>query len=176
MSIEEAADEYFNQTMRYEDKEDHAKAIECLECALSIEPKHNQALVALGDIYTLHGTEIGLSEEDACKIALTYFDRMLDMEPRHAETWASKGLALLYLHQPEEALFAAEQGIKVLPERIGYGMTFATIYINTVEALYHRKICALIELDRKVEARAVFDDIIAQYPDSIYLNWMRRRF
>jgi cytochrome c-type biogenesis protein CcmH/NrfG len=53
------------------------KAIELFTRVLELEPAHQEAMMALAKVFT---------EEGRCKEAMTVVDRLLKMDPKHADT------------------------------------------------------------------------------------------
>jgi tetratricopeptide (TPR) repeat protein len=170
LSIEDAADFHHDRACELLKRERHKEAEQHLLAALEIEPRHLQALIYLGDIYTLCGDELGMESTAACQAALDCYDRALAIEWKLAEAWAGKTLTLFYLDRPEDTLAAAESGLFVLPLCVGYGMTCPDIHTNVAEALFDRKVRALLELGRPSEARQALTDGLAYCPGSAFLS------
>lgn len=171
MFAEEAGEFYYwraQDLMR--DGTNCVQALSYAQAALEIDPGHVQALILVGEIHTLCPDELGLDTATSYAIALEHLNRALDIEPRHAEAWGDRGLTLIYAQRFEEALDAAERGLSVLPLRIGYGMSYQPVYTNVAEALFDRKVGALLGLGRSEEARQALTDGLLHCPGSKYLS------
>ena len=127
-----------------------------------------ELLILIGDIYVLRYEELGMSEEEACGLALDYFERAIQIEPGLADAWAGKSLALKYLRRHGEALQAAEEGLKVLPRR--QGIYADELYTNIAESLFAAKVTALAGLGRAEEAREALSEGLGHCPGSSYLS------
>ncbi|MFN3653620.1 MAG: DUF3856 domain-containing protein [Armatimonadota bacterium] len=152
------------------------QAWRCLLEALQIEPDHLEALTLAGDLALLEWDDIDCPEirdaKTGCAIALSYYERALAIEPRHADPWAGKALALVWLGRFEEALAAAEKGLEVLPLRLG-DLESPEVYQNVAESLYSDRAQALRGLGRWDEALATLDEGLRLYPDSRLLRGYR---
>jgi tetratricopeptide (TPR) repeat protein len=170
MSIEDRADdEYWHAGRLLSQGKTRLAYLRLLE-ALEINPSHEQAAILLGEMFLWHHDELQAEMPIAHAKALELFEEVLRREPRHAEAWSQKGLALLYLERYEEALEAAERGLEVLPSRVGYAMSGSDVYTNVTEALYDRKIRALLELERRAEAFDALSEGLRACPESEYLT------
>ncbi len=169
MSIEDDADFHFWRAFHLFDEQPR-KALAHLEATLAHEPNHQQALVLLGELYTLRAEELGIEPAVADQTALGYFEQVLVREPKHAEAWSRKALTLLYLDRPEEALLSAEHGLSVLASRVGYGMEFGPVHTNVAEALFDVKIRALLDLGRSNESRQTLFAGLIYCPGSQFLT------
>ena len=156
MSIEEEADYHCQRGSRLMSEERFEEARAHLEAAL-------------------YGVDMGMDEQAACLVALSYFDRALASQPNNADALASKGLALQYLNRPEEALALAEYGLSVLDQGVPSAMCSPDFYTNILEALVDRKVNALIELQRVAEARQALAWGLSLRPQSIYLNRLTKK-
>jgi tetratricopeptide (TPR) repeat protein len=171
MSIEDQEDDEYLQAEMLSLESGSARAARSLVLrVLERNPDHVQANILLGELFLLRDEELGMDRLSACAQALELFEGVLMREPRHAEAWSQKALALLYLERFDEALDAANSGLEVLPLRVGLAMSGSGFYTNIAEALYDRKVRALLDLDRRPEAFAVLSDGLAACPESEYLT------
>ncbi|MHB1000416.1 MAG: tetratricopeptide repeat protein [Armatimonadota bacterium] len=168
--MEEAAEFYYWRAHDLSDRTNCIQALSYAQAALEIEPGNVEALVLIGDIHTLFPDALGLDTAISYKSALEYLDRALDIEPKHADALGAKALTLIYTQRFEEALDTAERGLFVLPLRIGYGMNHDSVYTNIAEALFDRKVRALLGLGRDNEARQTLSDGLLHCPGSKYLT------
>ncbi len=141
-----------------------------LQLALARSPKHIPSLVLLGELYLLRDVDTGLSEDTRDQIALACFERALECEPRHAEAWSCKALALLYAGRHSEALAAADTGRDAVASLVGQGMTNAEIRLLVRERLWDVRILALIGLERFDLARRSLEDGLHDCPQSTFLS------
>ena len=170
MNIEERADrEYWYATRLVSEGKVHAARARLLE-ALDISAALQLAAIKLGELYLFKYEELGIEQRYADGEALKLFEKVIQREPRHAEAWSQKALALLYLERFTEALEAAGSGLAVLPLRVGYAMTGPDVYTNVTEALYDRKVRALLELGRRHEAFTTLSEGLRACPKSEYLT------
>jgi len=148
----------------------YKEAFSIIELALEDDPECVPILALAGDVNLLYSEELGLDSRVADLIALDFYNRALALEPQDVDVLNGKALALLYLGRPDEALSVAEEGFSVLPLRVGYAMTHPDVYRNAEEALFDRKIRALLALGRRDAAREVFADALEKYPKNEYLT------
>lgn len=135
---------------------------------LQANPEHLELLTLAGDIYITSHEDLGMSEEEACELALDAFLRAIKLEPGLVEAWEGKSRALVHLGRYQEALCAAEEGFKVLPMRIG--IPNDEIYTNVAESLFDHKVRALLSLGRNEEAREALSEGFRHCPGSSYLS------
>lgn len=165
---------YFDQALRLSTEPRLEEAISYVSAALESNPYHLQSLVLAGDIYVLHYDDLGMNEDTACKMALDFYERAIHVERRLAEAWEGKARALVHLQRFGEALCAAEEGLKVLPMRIG--IENDVIYTNIAESLFEDKVQALFNLGRREEARKTLSEGLQYCPSSSYLSHLIDQF
>lgn len=168
-SSEDSADYYCDRAFHLFD-DDPLLALENLEAALVAEPCHLRALNLAGELYLFEYEALGRPQVEADEIALEYFERALAYEPRFAEAWSGKSMALFYQEEDEAALEAADQGLAVCPLRIGFGMSSDDFFTNIAELLHNIKVKTLVELGRSEEAREALAVGLAQCPGSALLT------
>lgn len=174
LNREETADHNYRRALALLREGNPTDALSLIYEVLNIEPRHMLALILAGEIYL--DKDMNLDPPAAYSTAIGYFNRVLAVEPKYADAWSGKALALLYLEKPGQALDAAENGLFVLPLRIGYGMMSADVYTNVAEALFDRKVCALLSLGRKSDARQALYDGFEHCPGSEYLSRLVKEF
>jgi hypothetical protein len=152
------------------------EALAELQAALSEDPGHVGSLILTGEIHLLYHEDLGIELEAACRTALAYLDAALRLEPMNAEAWAAESLAFLTLSDPEEALLAAEWGLSVLPYSEGSAMQAEPVRRHVAEALYDRKVSALLDLGRQSEARASLAEGLQVCAGSTYLTLLIDEF
>jgi tetratricopeptide (TPR) repeat protein len=143
--------------------------------ALALDPDHLDANILAGDLWVTYWDDIGYEDHSECsaaEVALPYFDRALEIEPRHSDAWSGKSRALRRVGRFEEALAAAETGLATLPDRVDY-LSSSEVYRYVAEELYEGKVKALLELGRREEARRALEEGLGLYPDSWYLKDIR---
>jgi tetratricopeptide (TPR) repeat protein len=168
-SIEDSADFYFNRACTLFD-DDPVLALKNLATTLEYEPNHLQALILAAELHLYGPESLGLAEEAALHIANEYLNRALAHEPRHAETWSVKAIVLFYQQKDKPAIEAADQGLSVLPLRIGFAMQSDAVFSNIAEALHNVKVKALLELGRPEQARLALAAGFAECPQSALLT------
>jgi tetratricopeptide (TPR) repeat protein len=149
---------------------DLRKAWLTVEEALGLDPNHVNANVLAGDLRCTESEVLNpeLSQVQAAALALPYYERALQAEPRHADAWSGKSCALGHLSRHAEALTAAESGFAVLPLRVGYHWSYE-VYRSVAEELYEGKLRALVALGRREEALQTLAEGLSRYPERTYL-------
>ena len=143
-------------------------ALDYLEEALEADPLCYEALVNVGELYNHSCQKLGLSEEEGAHRALPYFDRAIAAQPDLSEAYASKGLALVYLNRPEEAIACIDLGLARLDERPTTDIP-PDVWVNIGESLYRIKAVALKELGQVAAGRQVLAEGLQRFPESEYL-------
>ncbi len=88
---------YFNEI-----NNDHARAIDCYDQSLQINPKNACAWNNKGS---------SLFSLGRCEEALTCFDKSLELDPRHVNAWNNRGNLLSTLHRYGESLICLDKAL-----------------------------------------------------------------
>jgi tetratricopeptide (TPR) repeat protein len=145
-------------------------ALSYIEEALDADPRCYEALVFAGDIHsTSAGAELGLPEREAARVAVSYYDRAIQIQPDHAEAYAEKIVPLLDLEEYQAAIECADQGLKLFDARPTTDCP-ADVWTNIGESLYGRKSLALKRSGRTAEGRHVLEEGLSRFPGSWYLT------
>lgn len=90
--------------------------------------------------------------------ALSGLDALLRRDPRHAEAWVQRSLALILLARNDEALASADRAVKLMP-----GHPNAHSYRGS----------ALLQLGRTAEALSAYDRLLALAPKAAVAHYNR---
>ncbi len=157
-----------------EKKRDWRAVIRSLNNVVSLDPKHVQARIKLGNIYLLGG--------DNTK-ALEYSDAALALAPENAEVQALRAAVLFKLNDYQRAKDAANKALEINPKNVGAAIVLAAgrmksgdakkalEYIETSLALNNSdiglhlfKIRALEVLKKPQQIETAFQKLIELYP------------
>jgi tetratricopeptide (TPR) repeat protein len=171
------ADEHLRQALHFSHgpDEDLPAAWRHICRALELDPNHASASVFAGEMWLYDYDRIGCgehAERSGAEAALPYFDRALEVEPLHAEAWGCKAHALCRLERYEEALAAAEAGLKALPHGVDH-LWYPEVYPFVDRELSDAMVNALVGLGRRAEGLRVLDDALSRYPGHPYLDGLR---
>jgi tetratricopeptide (TPR) repeat protein len=145
--------------------------------ALDADPQCYEALVFAGDLYTHSrwGLDLALSEEDAARMAISFYDRAIQVQPDHSEAYAEKILPLMDLDEYDAAIECADHGLKVFDSRPTTDSP-PVVWTNFGESLYRRKALALKYSGRTGEGRRVLNEGLTRFPGSEYLTMAVDKF
>jgi tetratricopeptide (TPR) repeat protein len=139
--------------------------------ALDADPQCYEALVFAGDLHShsRYGPDLALHEQDAARIAISFYDRAIRAQPDHAEAYAEKLIPLSVLGEYETAIECADHGLKLFDIRPTTDSP-PEVWKNIGESLYRRKALALKDSGRTVEGCRVLEEGLSRFPDSEYLT------
>jgi tetratricopeptide (TPR) repeat protein len=139
--------------------------------ALDADPQCYEALVFAGDLYSHSrlGADLTPHEHDAARMAISYYDRAIRVQPDHAEAYAEKLIPLSVLGEYDAAVECADQGLKLFDARPTTDSP-PEVWMNIGESLYRRKALALKDSGRTAEGRRVLGEGLSRFPDSEYLT------
>lgn len=170
MTSEDGVDSHFWDAVHLMDDDDIVHALAHVNTLLALEPDNVQGLMLAGEIHLLYHDELSIETGEASRLAMGYFRRVTSRLPGHAEAWGAIALSHLYLNESALAVEAADRGLASLGSAIGFGMTFEPIRENVAEALYDRKIRALIELGKLDDARQALREGLSCCQGSEFLS------
>ena len=98
-----------------------AKAIECYDRSLELEPKHAQTWTNKG---------VCLAALERRQEAIECHDRALALNPTFADAWNNKGTALVDLEQPEGAVVCFDRALNLNPQYAEAWANKATVLRN----------------------------------------------
>lgn len=170
MSISDEVLFHYERARDLYDEERFREALSHIQAALELDPEHALSRILMGDLYTFANEDLGLEPKLAFEEALTCYSRVIAAEPQYAEAWDGAALVLLYLGRPAEALLHAQEGLRVLPLRIGDCLENAEVYANVEVALYDRVVRAHLDLGNRNEAREALYEGLRLHPSDSYLS------
>lgn len=141
--------------------------------ALEIEPTHAEANNLAGYLWQWEWERIGYADHShlqATRVALGYFERALECEPRFEDAWGGKAYAHLTLEEYDTALSAALKGIELLPLRVGHQMSDPEVFRLVAEELYDIGIRAYLALGLTDQAEQLRSEGLWTCPGSTYLQ------
>jgi len=104
---------YFSILQSAAQTQNYIESAEALTPIIEADPQ--QAPYIMGQAY-LYGLAAASGDDDAAAQAITAYNRLLELEPYHAVSWANKAALHWQLNQTDAAIAAIEQAIFYAPE------------------------------------------------------------